>query len=107
MSDTDFPCRADIRTRDQLRQCAQQLLLCESPPAFRENLLGLAWLYHTAALFGLNPDVFLQNLEPEATPYMAGLVRNFLGRPANEKTMDKWGMYVADSEKGKYIELRA
>jgi hypothetical protein len=103
---TDFPCRVDIRTPEQLRVRTLFALLRETSPDFRDDLCSIAWHYHTAGLFGLDPDAYLQEFEPLASPHMRSVLNNFLSRSASDKAMDKWCHYVADSPQGKYIEFR-
>jgi hypothetical protein len=73
---------------------------------YRDLLMWLAPIYHSALQCGINADDLLKDISNISSPVAASLIHGFINRTADEKSLAAWGLKAESTAQGVKIKFR-
>lgn len=102
MSEPEY--KWDYNTPEKLRAALVRFASKAVSDDFRNDLMSLAWYYHTAILLEMNADILLRNIAMDAHPTKAAMLQAFADRDPQNKSMQAFALRIVTDDNGTYVE---
>jgi hypothetical protein len=70
----------------------------------RDDILGIANIYHSCIAAGLNPDLIFRSVANVSLPSVSRLLINFIERPDKQKCMEAFALAINDDGSGIFVK---
>jgi hypothetical protein len=95
--------RSDLKGLQRVRHGLIAMSIYDSPE-WKDDLRSIAFYYHSAELLGVDPNALLVEIAQMSSPALAKLIRGFVDRPLEAKSLHAWRLHIVQTPSGPVID---